>query len=152
MKRLAIGLCVLLCGCVPWPHRANLTPGVAGTLVVQGQLQADVPLRVVASEPGAPCEGESREFRTTDEGTFYGSPVRTFNMFMMVMAHRRFAWALCAQQGPAWTPLYQDETYTLVDSGPWFLVEMDCEDGTCTAEENLEPGAALIRELEKRND
>lgn len=155
MKVWAVCLTVLLVGCVPWPHRANLTPGVAGALTVEGEPQAGALLRVVALDPegsGSSCEGKSHEFKTTSEGTFYGPPVRTFRFFMVVMGHTFFPWAVCVKQNDAWAPLYQDKTYTLVDTGPWFLVEMSCHDMTCMAKENLEPNAELIESLEKRNE
>ena len=142
-------------GCVPWPHSTNLTPGVAGALLVEGNPKVGAPLRVVASDPegrGAPCEGKSHEFKTTSEGKFYGPPVRTFRFFLVVMGHTSFPWAVCVKQDSTWAPLYQDKTYTLIDTGPWFLVEMSCHDMTCEAKKNLQPTPELMESLEKRND
>jgi hypothetical protein len=50
--------------------------------------------------------------------------------------------------------LYQDRTYTLVDTGPAFLAELSCQQNqhrwTCTAKENWTPSQELLMALEKR--
>ena len=114
---------------------------------------AGATLRVVASdsEKGA-CAGKAHEFKTTAEGAFYGPPVRTFDFFMFVMAHSFFPWAVCTNREGTWVPLHQDRTYTLVDTGPVFLVEMTCQDMKCEAKENWEPSPELIKSLEARNE
>ncbi|OQW60686.1 MAG: hypothetical protein BVN28_08510 [Nitrospira sp. ST-bin4] len=155
MKILVVTLSIFVAGCVPWPHRANLTPSVAGVLLAEGNPKVDSPLRIVASDPGnkdAPCDGKSHEFKTTNEGRFYGPPVRTFRFFMVIMGHTLFPWAVCVKQDGVWTPLYQEKTYTLGNTGPWFLVEMSCHDVACETKKNLQPTPELIESLGERNE
>ncbi len=155
-QAIALLSAVGLSACVPFPHRANLTPGVSGSITANGAPVSSTRVRLVASEnPNSPCNGESREFQTTNAGLFYGAPVRTFSWVMVVMAHRQFPWALCIENQDQWVPVHQDRIYTLVDTGPAILVEMQCTNQEvswqCQAEENWGPSPEKISELEKRN-
>jgi hypothetical protein len=152
----AVALSLAIAGCVPWPHRANITPGVAGSLTSAAQPVPAADLRLVASaDDGSPCEGESRAFKTTRDGQFYGEPLHTFSWFMVVMGHGFFPWALCIQDQEQWVPLHAEKTYTLVDTGPAFLVDMECVKGTagwsCKATQDWAPTPERIAELGRRN-
>ena len=111
-------------------------------------------LRLVASGNAGPCEGATRDFKSTNEGLFYAPPIRKFNFFMVVMAHTTFPWALCIRQEDRWAVLHHERTYTLGDTGPVWLLEISCNEGAgwrCERKPNWEPSPELIREIEKRN-
>ena len=111
-------------------------------------------LRLVASGNAAPCEGVTRDFKSTNEGLFYAPPIRQFNFFIVVMAHKFFPWALCIQQEDRWLVLHHEDRYTLVDTGPVYLQEISCNEGAdwrCESHPKWHPSPELIRELENRN-
>ena len=146
-------LLLVLTACVPIPHRSNLTPGVAGSVTSHGVPIPSASLRLVASGNVSPCEGATRDFKSTKEGLFYAPPIRQFNFFMVVMAHKFFPWALCIRQEDSWAVLHHERTYT-VDAGLVWLEEISCDEGAdwrCERKPNWEPSPELIRELEKRN-
>lgn len=146
-------LSLVLTACVPFPHRSNLTPGVAGSVTSHGVPMPSASLRLVASSIAGPCEGATRDFKTTNEGLFYAPPIRQFNFFTVVMAHKFFPWALCIRQEDRWEVLHHERTYT-VDAGLVWLEEISCNEGAswrCERKPNWEPTPELIGELEKRN-
>ncbi len=156
MKRATIVLAIVaIAGCVPVPHSANLTPGVAGSMKSNGQPVSSLPLRLVVVElKDQPCAGRNVEFQTNANGEFYAPPIRTFSWVMIVMAHAYFPWAVCANTGSTWTVIHQDRTYMLADTGPAFLVNLNCSmatDWTCDAKEIWSPSQDLLRQLESRN-
>jgi hypothetical protein len=143
-------LSIVVTGCVPWPHFANLTPGVAGDVTPGAEL------RLVALDgSNRTCEGRAKEFRANGQGDFYSPPIQSFSGVLVVMGHRLFPWALCIKEQDTWTVLHQDRTYTLVDTGPAFLVELSCQRAAahwkCGATQNWTPSQELITALEKRN-
>ena len=117
-------LSLVLTACVPFPHRSNLTPGVAGSVTSHGVPLSSASLRLVVSGNAGPCEGVTRDFKSTNEGLFYAPPLHQFNFFIVVMAHKFFPWALCIQQEGRWAVLLQERTYIFVDTGPGFLLEI----------------------------
>jgi hypothetical protein len=154
LRATVVSLLLVLSACVPFPHRSNLTPGVAGSVTSHGVPLPSASLRLVASGNAAPCEGATRDFKSTKEGLFYAPPIRQFNFFIAVMAHKFFPWALCIQQEDGWAVLHHERTYTLVDTGPALLLEISCDEGTdwrCEGKPNWEASPELIGELEKRN-
>jgi len=154
MRAMVVSLSLVLTACVPFPHRSNLTPRVAGSITSHGVPMPSASLRLVASGNIGPCEGTSRDFKSTKEGLFYASPIRQFNFFIVVMAHKIFPWALCIQQEDRWAVLHQERTYTLVDTGPALLFEISCNEEAgwrCEGKPNWESSPELIHELEKRN-
>ena len=145
----------LIAGCIPWPHRSNLTPGVTGTLTHHGTLVKGAALRLVVSEGADPCKGESKEFKATNDGEFYAGPIREFNPVLAVMAHTYFPWAVCIKEQSEWIAVHKDRTYTLADTGPAFLIEMSCvraDSWECEATHIWEPTPELISALEERNN
>lgn len=150
----AVSLSLFLTACVPFPHRSNLTPGVAGSVTSHGVPLPLASLRLVASGNAATWEGVTRDFKSMNEGLFYAPPIRQFNFFIAVMVHKFFPWALCLRQEAGWTLLHHERTYTLMDTGPAWLEEISCDEGAdwrCKRNQNWKPSPELIRELENRN-
>ena len=121
-----------------------------------GTVTPGAELRLVAlNDSNRLCEGRAEEFRANDKGDFYSPPIRSFSGFLFVMAHRTFFWAVCIKERDTWRVLHLDSKYTLVDSGPAFLVELSCQrtaaNWKCSAKEIHTPSRGLITELEKRN-
>ena len=90
-------------------------------------------------------------FESETDGFFYVEPIREFNPVLAVMGHGFFPWALCVKRADSWLPLHQEREYTLVDTGPAFLVRLTCSvDDKCKAEHIWAPSEELIEELEER--
>jgi len=148
-----VSLALVLTACVPIPHRSNLTPSVAGSVTSHGVPVPSASLRLVAAGNASPCDGMTRDFKTTDEGLFYAPPIRQFNFVMVPMAHRFFPWALCLKREDRWEVLHQDRTWT-IDAGLVWLEEISCDEGTgwqCESKQNWNPSPGIMRELEKRS-
>ncbi len=140
----------LITGCVPFPHGSNLTPGVAGLITSHGIPIVSTHMRLVSvsSEGSDPCSGEFYEFQTSPNGLFYAPPIREFNWFMYIMAHRDFPWTLCLDQHNQWASIYHETTYTLMDTGPMLLVEISCNEETewkCKLKPNGSPSNEPIQ-------
>lgn len=152
MRWLVLFVVLVTASCAPIPHRANLTPGVAGRFLSSGTPIASKELRLVVSKNAAyPCQGTDHVFKTNVEGEFYSPPLTTFSWFIVVMAHAYFPWGVCTEEQGNWVPIFSDKTYSLVDTGPTFLVELWCESMQCEGKENWSPSHELIQSLEKRN-
>lgn len=148
-----VSLMLVLTACVPIPHRSNLTPSVAGSVTSHGVPIPSATLRLVATGNVSPCEGTTRDFKTTDEGLFYAPPIRQFNFFMVPMAHQFFPWALCLRREDRWEVLHQDRRWT-VDAGLVWLEEISCDEVAgwrCESKPNWKPSPELIRDLENRS-
>jgi hypothetical protein len=50
-----------------------------------------------------------------------------FQMFLTIMAHRRFRWNACAHLNGEWQVIQASSRYTLVDAGPREIERLDCE-------------------------
>jgi hypothetical protein len=121
-----------------------------------GTVTPGAELRLVALDgSNRACEGRTKEFRANGQGDFYSPPIQSFSGVRVVMAHNFFPWALCIKEQTTWAVVRQDRTYTLVDTGPAFLVELSCQQAArgwkCSATENWNPSQELIAALEKRN-
>ena len=130
LTRLWVALmaaCGLSTGCVPFPHRVNTTPWIAGKLESGGAPVANRDVRVFAAEDGGrACEGNSIQATTNEFGKFALPPARQMAWMMAMMAHRRFHWNLCVEDGGQLKPIKQNADYTLVDEGPYWLAELRC--------------------------
>lgn len=147
---------VLLSACVPWPHRAHLTPAVKGVITADSAPVSEVKFKVVASGQGfqvpPSCEGKSHEFVSQQDGSFYGKPVKQFHFFMYVMAHTSFSWAVCAEENGQWRIVHSDQTYTLVDIGPAYLLQLECKRGpglACEETNYLQPSPGELEEWQR---
>ena len=149
-------LALALTACIPYPHRANLTPGVTGSLKASdGSISGRALRLVAATESVRSCDGDHREFKTAADGSFYIAPVRTFSMVMVVMGHSFFPWALCIEDEGRWSPIHTGKIYTLVDTGPAMLIDMECSQEktrwSCNATEDFAPSPERIADLERRH-
>ena len=101
-------------------------------------MQSRQPLLLVASaDKAVPCSGEASEFESTEEGLFYAKPIREFNWVLVVMGHGFFPWALCTKREGMWVPVHAKREYTLVDTGPAFLVRLTCTQAAQCEEEHI---------------
>jgi len=89
-----------LAACVPFPHRANLTPNVKGRI----QNAPNVRVRVALGSENDACGGS------------HGQP-----------AHRYFVWNLCVGGAEGWRSVHESRGYTIVDTGPWWISSLTCE-------------------------
>ena len=112
---------------MPWPHMANATPELRGTLNNGGNAAANVPVRVATGDEGNACTGKISEASTKADGSFVVEPVREFRYFMVVMAHTFFPWSLCYKNAGEWVVLASEKEYSLVDSGPVGVQVAQCD-------------------------
>lgn len=114
--------------CVPWPHRSFRTPVITGHLYSNGAAIAGNRVRAVAEPaPGACTAAHALETTTDSSGRFELCPIPDFRLFLRVMAHRTFAWHVCAETPAGWTLLSAGQQYTLVDTGPRLISNLSCE-------------------------
>ena len=130
MKTKVASGCLLLAlsACAfPMPHFARSTPPIVGRLVAEANAGAgDLRVRVY---PGSvsDCSNYSRETTSDQTGSFSLAERRHFRFFLYMMAHSRFRYGLCIEQGAAFVPAIQFEDYTLVDTGPIGTIRVECE-------------------------
>ena len=130
MNRLQVALVAgaLSTSCVPVPHRAFRTPIIYGTLTGPQSPVAGMPVRVVA-EPAqnSPCAGShAPETQTDAKGTFRLCPLPDFQWLLYPMAHKRLRWNVCANVQGTWTLLRESSRYTLGDTGPREIEQIEC--------------------------
>jgi hypothetical protein len=131
MKR-ALGIAIAAisvagCSIMPWPHTANVTPKVRGTIERGGKPLANAQIRVATGAKDDVCAGASSESATGPDGAFAVEPVTEFRLLLVVMAHTFFPWSLCYRDGAKWTALSIKKEYALVDSGPVGLQVVRCD-------------------------
>jgi len=115
------------CYVIPFPHVANVTPLVHGRIEKNGEPAAAVPVRVALGNENDPCGDRHRDTTTNNRGQFAVRPLKTFNFFLYMMAHRNFDWNFCVRANQGWSRVYQSrEGYTLVDTGPWWFSRVNC--------------------------
>ena len=117
-----------------------MTPSVHGQLFAAGVPVANAPMRLAATEEDKyQCEGKYVEFTTDENGNFDRAAIKRFSMIMAVMAHSFHSWSVFTKPENEWLVLHSSETYTLVDTGPTFNVEINCAEVSpspnCTARE-----------------
>lgn len=127
MRVIFILFALSMTACIPWPHRANVTPPMNGTVVNAGVPVTGLPIRIVEITAEASCSGRFVETVTSQQGAFSVAPVREWRGFIHMMAHRVFRYAVCAQGDQGWEHLGTFSGYTLVDSGPWWRSVVKCE-------------------------
>ncbi len=146
---------VLLAGCFPFPHRANVTPPVEGVITRSNTPVANASVTVCEATATACCVGKEQRAQTDAQGRFSVAPSRETRWMMYVMAHRQFHWCLAVEGD---TPRRLDgpySQYTLVDSGPAFSESVSCsiaqETLSCTGAGTVVP-AAPNTSLERTRD
>ena len=145
---------LLLGACLPYPHRANLTPLVHGQIRSDGIPAAGVRLRVALGDEDDLCGGRHSEVTTDARGEFVVPPIRSYRLFLFVMAHRQFVWNLCVGAPEGWANIHESSGYTLVDTGPWWFSEVTCETtanrllfAKCTEQQDLDPTEEKARRI-----
>ena len=129
MAAVALSMAVLaMTGCLPWPHRANLTPPILGELRGPDGPITGVGVRASTIKKGDPCGPKFVESTTNDQGRFALPAVRYLNWWLVVMGHRHFEWNLCVHHEGAWTVAHHANDYTLGDTGPAWTLTVICED------------------------
>ena len=114
------------CALTPSPHHANLTPPVTGSLTARGAPAARVPVAVCEASRESCCVGRKSESVTSPQGLFAVEPVTRFDLFLRLMAHRRFHWCVSVHVAGRWQSAGPFSVYTLVDSGPTREVSVTC--------------------------
>ena len=85
------------------------------------------PYVVALGDENDPCGDKHRDTTTNSHGQFAIRPLKTFNFFLYMMAHRHFDWNFCVRANQGWSRAYQSrEGYTLVDIGPWWFSRVNC--------------------------
>ena len=129
VRRLGVALAALVVSsCIPVPHYAFRTPIIHGMLIDETQSAVGTVVRVVADPAqDPPCAGRhSSDTRTDASGNFRFCPMPDFQMSMVMMAHSRFRWNVCASIQGKWILLQQSERYTLSDAGPREIERIEC--------------------------
>lgn len=131
MKRaliaLVVGVIASGCSVMPWPHSANVTPKVRGSIEHGGKPLPNIPVRVAAGAKDDVCAGRLAEASTGPDGLFVVEPATEFRFFVVVMAHTFFPWSFCYGDGRQWTALLTKKEYALVDSGPVGVQVVRCD-------------------------
>jgi hypothetical protein len=138
MKR-ALGAAVAVmaasaCSITPWPHTANLTPTVRGTIESAGRPLANAPVRVATGAKDDACAGAISETATDPDGAFTAEPVTELRSVVVAKAYGFFPWSLCYRDGAKWTALSTRSEYALVDSGPTGSRVVRCDVSRAAAE------------------
>jgi hypothetical protein len=124
---LSVVIVISTTGCVPFPHRVNTTPWVAGRLESAGTPLPDYNVRVVAVDTASEaCEGPSVQVTTNEFGKFAMPPARRMGWMLVMMAHQRFHWNLCVEIERRWISAKRYSLYTLGDTGPQGMYEVRC--------------------------
>lgn len=143
--------CGFLSACIPFPHKASLTPVVTGEIRAGDSPAAALPVRAVAQPGDGPCEGKHAEAVTDGQGAFVLRPVRELQFFhTIVMAHRFFEWNLCVHRNGAWEVVSSSRDYTLGDTGPWWISRITCDlgnDPACKEEQDLDYTEEELRDI-----
>jgi hypothetical protein len=148
LRLLPLTATFTIVSCVPLPHRAFRTPVISGTLAAVDGPVARAKVRVVADPDAGACDGPHVfESTTREDGAFSLCPIPDFQLFLHVMAHRRFRWNVCAQSGAGWLLLHRGEQYTLVDSGPRLLSRLSCQLQTATCIETADTDVSTDKAL-----
>lgn len=146
LRTVVVTVTLLLAnGCIPWPHRAFLTPVVEGTLVRNGVPATRTPVCVTAGSADIPCDGPRLATARTDAaGRFVLCPVPDFRFtaFVAGLAHSRFHWKVWAADDGKWRLIHAGSQHTLFDTGPRFIEKLDCDltrtDAVCISEQVIE--------------
>ena len=155
--RLAIvaAFSVILAGCLPFPHRANVTPPVEGVLTRLDTPIANKSVTVCEGTAVACCVGKEQSAQTDTRGRFAIPASRETRWMMYVMAHAQFHWCLAVDDGGSRKVVGPFSQYTLVDSGPAFPQAINCtiaeETLACTGANTVVP-AAPNPSLERTRD
>ena len=115
------------CAVIPWPHMANTTPKVRGSINSDGKPAVEMQVRVAAGNSGDPCAGQSVDAVTGQGGEFEVEPSREVRLLAVVMAHTVYPWSLCYRDGGRWIALVSEREYSLADTGPVGTMVARCE-------------------------
>lgn len=128
IRALVVIGAVLLSGCgiLPWPHKANTTPAVQGTLYDGDRPLVGSEVRIATGTEQDPCGGTTVDSRTEPDGAFSVPALTNVQLFSVPMAHSVFTWHLCYKEQSAWKWLSSAKRYTLVDTGPYGMETMHC--------------------------
>ena len=103
LRRLALlALAATSTGCLPFPHREELSPEVHGVVTRAGAPVAGMRVAVSTAEtrrqPGDPCPAVAVESRTDADGTFRFPPVSHFSPTVRVLGAPFTHWTLCFER------------------------------------------------------
>jgi hypothetical protein len=135
----------LLTGCIVFPHRTHLTPMILGELPDRPEAR----VRVSVSDART-CQGTTREVTTNEHGRFVLAPLREWNAFVVVMAHKYFHWDLCVYEAGQWRAWHSAQDYTLVDTGPVWTLVLRCSSGSEETPCKEEPYYETLRKPEEQ--
>ena len=149
---------LLFTACLPFPHRANMTPLVHGHVSSDGGPASGVRLRVALGDEDDLCGGKYSEVVTNESGDFAIPPIRSYRLFLFPMAHRHFVWNLCVNAPEGWANIHESRGYTLVDTGPWWFSELTCHTSAdrllltnCTEKRDLDPSNEKAQRILRRS-
>jgi len=120
-------VCISGCAITPWPHTANATPHVRGSIEDAGKPLPNALVRVATGTNEDPCAGKAVEATTGSDGVFEVEPVKELQLFLVMMAHAFIPWNLCYKDDGEWVLLTSVEEYALVDTGPVGVQVVRCD-------------------------